>query len=272
MLTAKRLGQLHELVPAAELIGLLVDPNTRESDLEVRDAEAAATSIGRRMFAVNAASPSQFGPAFATLVRVPALARCWSAAVRSSSPNEHGWPCCPRATRIPTSYPLREFALAGGLMSYGPSQTDAYRRRHLRRPHSQGREAGATCRSMQPTKFELVINLKTAKALGITVPSALHRPRRRGDRMRRREFITLLGGAAALAARGARAAAAMPVIGFLTPHRPTDRDLVARIPPGPERSGFVEGQNVAIEYRWAEDQMRSAAGAGGRSGAPAGSS
>jgi ABC-type uncharacterized transport system substrate-binding protein len=125
--TAKRLGQLHELVPAAELIGVLVDPNAAETDLEVRDAEAAATGLGRRLLVVKAASPSQIGSAFATLVRAGVGALLVGSGPLFTSQRARLIVLSARHA-IPTSYAEREFALAGGLMSYGPSQADAYRR------------------------------------------------------------------------------------------------------------------------------------------------
>jgi putative tryptophan/tyrosine transport system substrate-binding protein len=170
--TAKRLGQLHELVPAAELIGLLVDPNTPESDLEVRDAEAAATSIGRRLLAVKAAGPSQFGSAFATLVRAGVGALLVGSGPLFTSQRARLAVLSARHA-IPTSYPEREFALAGGLMSYGPSQTDAYRRAGIYAARILKGEKAGDLPVDQPSKFELVINLGTATALGITVPSAM---------------------------------------------------------------------------------------------------
>jgi putative tryptophan/tyrosine transport system substrate-binding protein len=170
--TAKRLGQLHELVPAAELIGVLVDPNAAETDLEVRDAEAAATGLGRRLLVVKAASPSQIGSAFATLVRAGVGALLVGSGPLFTSQRARLIVLSARHA-IPTSYAEREFALAGGLMSYGPSQADAYRRAGIYAGRILKGEKAGDLPVDQPTKFELVINLGTAAALGIPVPSAM---------------------------------------------------------------------------------------------------
>ena len=146
--------------------------------------------------------------------------------------------------RLPTMHGFREFVEAGGLMSYGANFPDLFRRaadfvdKILR-----GAKPG-DIPVEQPTKFDLVINLTTAKALGLDVPPIVPRPRRRGDRVNRREFITLLGGAAALAGSGAGAAA----IGC-SAHR-TDRPDVAGFLQALQQLGWSEGHNLRIDYRW----------------------
>ena len=99
--------------------------------------------------------------------------------------------------RLPTIYPSRYFVTSGGLVSYSVDLIDLYRRAASYVDRILRGEKPTDLPVQQPTKFELVINLKTAKALGLDVPPIAARPRRRGDRMKRREFITLLGGAAA---------------------------------------------------------------------------
>jgi putative ABC transport system substrate-binding protein len=169
---AKRLGQLHELVPGAELIGVLVDPNLPEWDVYVRDAEAATITIGRRVLVVKAASPRDINAAFDTLVQagVGALLVGGSAFFTSQ---RHRLVVLSARHAIPTSYPEREFAVAGGLMSYGPSQTDAYRRAGVYAGRILKGEIAGDLPSEQPTKFELVINLGTATTLGIVVPNSM---------------------------------------------------------------------------------------------------
>jgi putative ABC transport system substrate-binding protein len=169
---AKRLGQLHELVPGAELIGVLVDPNLPEYDVYVRDAEAAAITIGRRALVVKATSPGEINAAFATLVQagVGALLAAGSAFFTSQ---RHRLVVLSARHAIPTSYPEREFAVAGGLMSYGPSQTDAYRRAGVDAGRILKGEMAGDLPVEQPTKFELVINLGTATTLGIAVPNSM---------------------------------------------------------------------------------------------------
>ena len=109
--------------------------------------------------------------------------------------------------RLPTMWSQQELVEAGGLMSYGPNFPDLYRRAAEYVDKILRGAKPADLPVEQPTKFDLVINLNTAKALGLEIPADAARPRRRGDRVRRREFITLLGGAAAwpLAARAQQA-------------------------------------------------------------------
>ena len=162
--------------------------------------------------------------------------------------------------KLPAVYFDRSFVAAGGLISYGPRSST-----------STGRAAGYVDRILKgekpadlpvqaPTKYELVINLKTAKALGLDRAAVAARPRRRGDRMRRREVhraVRRCGGGAACRPLAARAQQpAMPVIGFLNPAAAVGSgDRVRGFRQGLKESGFVETENVVVDYRWADNQV-----------------
>jgi ABC-type uncharacterized transport system substrate-binding protein len=171
-LAAKRLGQLHELVPGAQLIGVLVDANLPEHDLEGREAEAAAKAIGRRALVLKAARPSDFQAAFATVVQAGVGALLVGSGAFFTSQRQRLVVLSARHA-IPTSYSEREYAMAGGLMSYGPSQSDAYRRAGIYTGRILKGEKPGDLPVDQATKFELVINLGTATALGISFPNAM---------------------------------------------------------------------------------------------------
>jgi putative ABC transport system substrate-binding protein len=171
-LTAKRLGLLHELIPKAAVIAALMEPNQPEIEVELREVEAAGRAIGRQILMVKAASEREFNAAFATIVQAGAGALLFGGGPLFLSQRRQLVALAARHA-LPASYVSREYAEVGGLMSYGPSLTDAYRR--------AGIYAGRILKGAKPaelpvelaTKFDLVINLATAKAIGLDIPPML---------------------------------------------------------------------------------------------------
>jgi putative ABC transport system substrate-binding protein len=166
VLAAKRLELLRQLVPRATTIAMLVNPDSAHTEAEGRDAEAAAQAIGQKFVILNVSSSHDIEPAFASAVQ-----RGVGALLVGSGgfTNSHREQIVALATRhaLPTMYPLRESVLAGGLISYGASITDAYRQVGIYAGRILKGEKPANLPVVQSTKFEFVINLKTAKALGL---------------------------------------------------------------------------------------------------------
>ena len=168
VLSAKRLELVRELIPNAAVIALLVDPNSKESVIEASEVQEAAHAIGQRIIVSKAGSEPDLVSAFAG---TPA------ALLIAGSPfftkRRDQLVALAAQYAVPTVYEWREFATAGGLLSYGPSLTDAYRQVGVYAARILNGEKPADLPVQQPTKFELAINLKTAKALDLDVPQTL---------------------------------------------------------------------------------------------------
>jgi putative tryptophan/tyrosine transport system substrate-binding protein len=171
-LGVKQLELLRELVPKANLIGMLVNPTMPSAAPQARDAQAAANALGLRIHTLNAGSASDFEAAFATLAQLRADALLVAV---DSLFDSHPWQLVALATRyaVPAVYNLREFVAVGGLMSYGASIADTYRQAGVYAGRILKGANPADLPVMLPTKFELVINLKAAAALGLTMPPTL---------------------------------------------------------------------------------------------------
>jgi putative ABC transport system substrate-binding protein len=171
-LGAKRLELLRDLVPAASAIGFLVDATNPNSLPETKDIQDAAAALGRRLIIVKASTEREVDAAFATLVQQRAEALIVGAQLFLNSRQDQLLALTQRHG-LPTIHQNRDFVAAGGLMSYGTDVPGAHRLAGVYAGRILKGEKPADLPVIQSTRFELVINLKTAKALGLTVPLAL---------------------------------------------------------------------------------------------------
>jgi putative tryptophan/tyrosine transport system substrate-binding protein len=166
---AKRLELLRRVVPKATTIAMLVDPNAPEAEPERKDVQAAAQAIGLQLITFDVSSDRDIETAFATLVKGGAGALLVGAGAYFNSKRESIAALAARYG-IPTMYLQREAIVAGGLMSYGPSQSNAYQQAGIYVGRILKGEKPGDLPVTQATKFEFVLNLKTAKTLGLDVP------------------------------------------------------------------------------------------------------
>jgi putative ABC transport system substrate-binding protein len=171
-LMAKRLELLSELVPQAGMIAVLVNPNDANAERIIRDVQEAARARGVQLHVLKAGSESEIDAAFPSLVQLQA-----GGLVVGTDPffNSRREQLVALASRhaVPAIYEWREFAAAGGLISYGTSLAGIYRQDGIYAGKILKGAKPADLPVQQPTTFELVVNLKTAKALGLTIPQSV---------------------------------------------------------------------------------------------------
>lgn len=171
-LGAKRLELFRELLPGIEAIGFLTYPGNQETHAERGDVEAAARTMGQKLLVVSVGSEREFESAFATFVKNNVRAVMSGSGAFLTTQRLRLIELADRH-KLPIGFGIREGAAEGGLMSYGTSQIGAYRQGGLYAARILNGEKPGELPVMQGTKFELVINMKTAKALGIQVPTSL---------------------------------------------------------------------------------------------------
>jgi putative tryptophan/tyrosine transport system substrate-binding protein len=171
-LETKRLELLLELVPAVNTVGLLVNPNSASSNPYIKDVQEAARALGKYVLVLKASADDDLDAAFATLVQQKTKALIVSAEPFFTDRRAQLIALAARHV-VPTIFFSSEFAAAGGLISYGVVIADAYRQAGRYAARILKGEKPADLPVQQPTKFELVLNMKTAKALGLTIPETL---------------------------------------------------------------------------------------------------
>jgi putative tryptophan/tyrosine transport system substrate-binding protein len=171
LLLAKQVELLRELVPAVATIGFLVNPNNSNTELRTREMQEIVRAVGRQLYVVTASTEGELEPALATVQRRA------GALVIGADPflfsRRDQLVALAARYALPASYPFPEYAMAGGLMSYGASITDVYRQVGVYTSRILKGEKPADLPVQQSVKVELVINLKTARTLGLTFPLPL---------------------------------------------------------------------------------------------------
>jgi putative tryptophan/tyrosine transport system substrate-binding protein len=171
-LGAKRLGLLREFMSRPATVAVLINPQGPDAESQLKDVPSAARSIGQPIHIVNASNQGEIDAAFTTISRMQAGALLVGADPFFNDRRQQIIALAARAS-LPTIYELREFVLDGGLMSYGASITDAYRQAGAYVGRILSGVKPADIPVIQSTKFELVLNRKTAKALGLSVPDKM---------------------------------------------------------------------------------------------------
>jgi putative ABC transport system substrate-binding protein len=171
-IAGKSLGLMRELLPQENRIAVLVNPNSAFSAAVIKSMQSGAAILGLQLELLHASTDSEIESAFVDLAKRPGIPMLLGPDVFYTS---HRAEIVSLAARhaVPTMYVLREFAEAGGLISYGPDLTNAYREAGTYTSRILKGEKPAELPVVLPTKFDMVINLKTAKTLGITVSDRL---------------------------------------------------------------------------------------------------
>lgn len=171
-LSAKRLEILREIVPQATLIALFMNPDNQNAERDVAAGQEAARNLGRQTIVVNARGPDEFPAAFESLTRQRA-----GAVLLASDPmllsQRQALVDAALRHRIPVMYWTREFIVAGGLVGYGSPITWMYREAGAYVGRILGGANPAELPVVQPSKFDLIVNLKTARAMGLTIPASV---------------------------------------------------------------------------------------------------
>ena len=171
-LDGKRLELLRELIPRADVVAVLFSSEIPSDDSHLRDIQLAAQTLGQTIYPVRVNSARDFEQAFASIVQRGAGALLVTSAALFTNRRDELVALASRHA-VPAIYSFREFAGSGGLISYGTNIADGYRQAGVYTARILKGEKPANLPVMQPTKFELIVNLKTAKTLGITVPPTL---------------------------------------------------------------------------------------------------
>jgi ABC-type uncharacterized transport system substrate-binding protein len=171
-LGSKQLGLLRELAPGTTAIAVLMNPNFPGTERQLRDVEAAARALGLQLIVLTASTEREMETAFATMAQKSGVALLVGVDPFFLERRDHIVSLAARHS-IPAMYPVREFAVAGGLMSYGSDFADSYRQAGIYTGRIVRGEKPADLPVQRSTKFEFVINFKTAKALGLAVPNSM---------------------------------------------------------------------------------------------------
>ncbi len=171
-LVSKRLGLLHDLIPSANTIGFLVNPVDPRTESQTAEMLEAGRTLGLQLHVLNASTEAEIDTVVASLSELRPGALVVGTGDLFSRRSERLAASIARQG-VPAIYQYREYAAAGGLISYGASLTDSYRQVGIYTGRVLKGEKPADLPVMRPTRFELVINLKTAKALGLTIPPGI---------------------------------------------------------------------------------------------------